>query len=125
MLCNKKLWLELENVLNQNKCSFWWRDDDVRASKPKFCKSNIKFNFRLKKTLLLLNKYNISGVFAVIPDLFFENGKKQIELLKKYGAFVTIHGIKHENNNCSNFKNEFPDEYDFDAGLEFGSASCR
>lgn len=116
---NKKIWAEFNQVLAEaGEVKFWWRDDDVRASKPKFCKSNFKFDSRLKNTLSLLQKYHISGVFAVIPDKFPENGAEQISLLKKYNACVAIHGLKHINLAQSGAKNEFPDGQDNQESLE-------
>ncbi len=66
--------------------------------------------------LRLLSKYNIKGVFAVIPHNFLELGAYQIKLLKKYDTYVTLHGIHYIN--CSKTegtKTKFPDDCDIDA----------
>lgn len=110
---NKKIWIEFDQALAEaGEIKFWWRDDDVRASKPKFCKSNFKFDSRLRNTLSLLQKFKIKCVFAVIPDKFLENGAKQINKLKRFEMPVTLHGLKHENNNDIGNKCEFPDTCD-------------
>lgn len=112
------IWNEFDRVLSEaGQISFWWRDDDVRASKPKFCKSNFKFDSRLKNTLSLLQEYHISGVFAIIPDKFPENGAKQADMLKRFEMPVTLHGLKHENNNSDGHKCEFPDSCDNEKAL--------
>lgn len=112
------IWQKFNQILTEaGELNFWWRDDDVRASKPKFCKSNFKFDSRLKNTLSLLQKFHISGVFAVIPDKFVENGAKQADMLKRFGMPVVLHGLKHENNNVVGHKCEFPDSCDNEKAL--------
>ena len=105
-------WMEFENCLkNTEEVFFWWRDDDVKARKPKLINLTcLRYQSRLIKMLKLLEKYNISGIFAVIPDNFFKWGHPLIKILKKHNVYISLHGIYHINNSNDNgVSNEFPD----------------
>lgn len=116
------IWEEFNETLAKAKeLHFWWRDDDVQASKVgcslSKLNSNLKYCSRLEKTLSLLQEYNIPAIYAVIPYNFLKYGKKQIKLLKKYHAFIALHGIMHKKN-AADTANEFPDTCDNEKALQ-------
>lgn len=118
MATDNTLWTKFEEILSKSdELHFWWRDDDVRVSNPQKLLSALKNNSRLKNTLALLHKYNIPAIYAVIPENFLEHGAKQIQLLKKYHAFIALHGINHKNNAIAG-TNEFPDDCDNEKALK-------
>ncbi len=106
--------MELEKCLKTaGNISFWWRDDDVCAPKKKLITlTNIRYERRLERTLKLLAKYNIPGIFAVIPKNFLEHKGGQFELIQKYNTFIALHGTEHVNKSKTGPKSEFPDDCD-------------
>lgn len=102
-----------EDCLCRNpEVTFWWRDDDVGVRGRRQVITNWIINQRLEKMLSLLAAHNIFSIFAVIPYNFSTRGGKQISLLKKYNAYIAIHGIQHSNNSKTNIPSEFPNSED-------------
>lgn len=111
------LWSGLEDALrNNSQAKFWWRDDDVGLTNSS-CLIGLKRTWRLNKILALLSKYSIPGVYAVIPKKFISKGKVSIRILKRYGAYVAVHGITHTNYSEGN-GSEFPDGCDIEANAK-------
>jgi hypothetical protein len=106
-----------ECLRSRRRISFWWRDDDVGGDGWNILRRKVHER-RLENMLALLNRYAVPAVFAVVPHKLRLYGAGQIALLKKYGAYVAMHGICHRNNagpGCN--ASEFPSGCDVEAAL--------
>jgi peptidoglycan/xylan/chitin deacetylase (PgdA/CDA1 family) len=112
-------WIKFEACLKARPgTAFWWRDDDVGVGRRIDLPGRWMRERRLEKMLALLARFAIPSVFAVIPKNFRRWGKKQAELLRKYGAYVAMHGIGHLNySESGSSPSEFP------GGCDVGSAA--
>ncbi|MDR2123975.1 MAG: hypothetical protein LBP38_03200 [Desulfovibrio sp.] len=113
---NDDMWEEFMACFqNRPPISFWWRDDDVGGEGRNFLRRLLNEQ-RLGMMLALLAKYDIPAVFAITPYNLLPRGAGQVALLKKYSAYLAVHGISHKNNAGSDVSpSEFPDGCDVEA----------
>ncbi|MDR2605408.1 MAG: hypothetical protein LBC55_08705 [Desulfovibrio sp.] len=106
-----------ECLRSRERISCWWRDDDVGGDGWNILRRKVHER-RLENMLALLDRHAVPAVFAVVPYKLRLYGSGQIALLKKYGAYVAVHGICHRNNAGPGRKaSEFPSGCDVETAL--------